>query len=171
MKGEVSRIALAGKASQNQVTESLIPANPTHKAQTDPRDARSKLGHPSAAQPALDLRSRKQQSPGSRKAFSLPHPQGFLMSLVFSSNHSSYNTELGEAKNSSPSHVTAPNAEAPSKGTSATPCFLGNESHRDAWAAAATNAARAAHRHFVSCDSPAVTGTGWGRKGRPPPQS
>lgn len=56
-------------------------------------------------------------------------PPRLLMSLVFSSNHSSYNTGLGEAKNSSPSHMTAPNAEAPSKGTSATPCFLGNESH------------------------------------------
>lgn len=65
------------------------------------------------------------------------------MSLVFSSNHSSYNTGLGEAKNSSPSHMTAPNAEAPSKGTSATPCFLGNESHCGAWAAAETKAARA----------------------------
>lgn len=92
------------------------------------------------------------------------------MSLVFSSNHSSYNTGLGEAKNSSPSHVTVPNAEAPSKGTSATPCFLGNESHPDAWAAAATNAARAAHRHVVSCDSQPCCdrhgrwGEGWGWK-------
>lgn len=83
------------------------------------------------------------------------------MSLVFSSNHSSYNTELGEAKNSSPSHMTAPNAEAPSKGTSATPCFLGNESHCDAWAAAETNVQPGPiRRHIVSCDSPAVTGAG-----------
>lgn len=63
----------------------------------------------------------------------LPSPSPrLLMSLVFSSNHSSYNTGLGEAKNSSLSHMMAPNAEAPSKGTSATPCFLGNESHCDA---------------------------------------
>lgn len=63
----------------------------------------------------------------------LPFPSPrLLMSLVFSSNHSSYNTGLGEAKNSCLSHMMAPNAEAPSKGTSATPCFLGNESHCDA---------------------------------------
>lgn len=102
-----------------------------------------RCGCPCAAQPRPDVGYERWQALGFCNAFSLPHPPGFLMSLVFSSNHSSYNTGLGEAKNSSPSHMTAPNAEAPSKGTSATPCFLGNESHRDAWAAAETNAARA----------------------------
>lgn len=127
----------------------LNPYQPAPQAQI-PEMPGPSYGYPWAAQPEPDLRSRKWQLTGSCSAFSLPHPPGFLMSLVFSSNHSSYNTGLGEAKNSSPSHMTAPNAEAPSKGTSATPCFLGNETHRDAWAAAATNAARAAHRHIVS---------------------
>lgn len=140
--GEAPSVALACKGQQHQVAESLIPTNPPPEAQT-PEMPGPGWGHPCAAQPEPGLRSGRWKPPGFRGGFlSLPHPPGFLMSLVFSSNHSSYNTGLGEAKNSSPSHVPAPNAEAPSKGTSATPCFLGNESHRDAWAAA-TDTARA----------------------------
>lgn len=99
-----------------------------------------------------DLEGGRLQAPAMSSPF--PIPQGFLMSLVFSSNHSSYNTGLGEAKNSSPSHVTAPNAEAPSKGTSATPCFLGNGSHCGAWAAAETKGARADQKAHCSLRQP-----------------
>lgn len=91
----------------------------------------------------LGLESWRLSRPAQAAPLPLPSPR-LLMSLVFSSNHSSYNTGQGEAKNSSLSHMMAPNAEAPSKGTRATPCFLGNESHCDACRQAAANAARTA---------------------------
>lgn len=61
--------------------------------------------------------------------------------------------------------MTAPNAEAPSKGTRATPCFLGNESHCDACRQAAANAARTACKGTLfPVTSLHVTGGGRGHE-------
>lgn len=97
-----------------------------------------------------------------------PSPSSqLLMSLVFSSNHSSYNTGQGRAKNSSQSHMPAANAEAPSKGTSVTPCFLGNESRCDARCQLPPTQWGGLQRHIVSCDIPACDRRrvwAWGRQ-------